>query len=105
MTRPPPSQTRPRRRGIDVAVASFYVLLFFALIWPIYPRFATIEPRVLSLPFSMVYPVAALLISFFVLLAYYLWERKGGLADVDLGPPRTEGSFDADGSDSTGHDD
>ena len=57
-------------------VAWFYVALFVALMWPVYPRFATIEPRVLEMPFSLFYVVVALLLSFFVLFGYYLWERR-----------------------------
>ena len=77
MTTPASSSEPSRRRAISLAVAGFYVVLFAALLWPIYPRFATIEPRVLEMPFSLVYVVIALLLSFFVLFAYYLWERRG----------------------------
>lgn len=74
---PPPG--RPRGNGVHLAVIAFYTLLFFALIWPVYPMFATIEPRVLGVPFSMAYVVGALLLSFFVLLAFFLWERSQGV--------------------------
>ena len=57
-----------------VAVAVFYILLFLAVIWPVYPAFATIEPRILGMPLSMAYVVAALLLSFSALLWLYLWE-------------------------------
>ena len=66
----------PDRKPVAVAVAVFYVLLFAALVWPIYPWFATIEPRVLAMPFSLFYVVVCLLLSFFALFAYYVWERK-----------------------------
>ena len=69
-------EPRPRKRGVYVAVAVFYTALFFAVMWPIYPQFATIEPRILELPFSLVYVVIALLLSFFGLLALYIWESK-----------------------------
>ncbi|MDX1578126.1 MAG: hypothetical protein R3266_06565 [Gemmatimonadota bacterium] len=65
------------------AVAVFYVGLFAALVWPVYPRFASIEPRVLGVPFSLVYVVVALLLSFAVLLGLYLWERD----EHDSGDP------------------
>ncbi len=87
---------RPRavtqdRSPLAVAVAGFYVLLFVALVWPVYPFFATIEPRVLAMPFSLFYVVVCLLLSFFALFAFYLWERKrdaaetGAPADGDAG--------------------
>ena len=66
-------------RGLYTAIVVFYTALFFAVMWPIYPRFATIEPRVLSVPFSLAFVVAALLLSFFVLLGLYLWEESRGL--------------------------
>ena len=79
----PRRATPPDRNLVAVAVAAFYVLLFAALVWPIYPWFATIEPRVLAMPFSLFYVVVCLLLSFFVLFAYYLWERKRDIVDGD----------------------
>lgn len=72
----PPSRGPGRR--IYVAVVTFYVLLFFALIWPLYPRAATIEPRILSMPHSLAYVVGGLVLSFVVLLGLYLKEHGGG---------------------------
>ncbi len=79
----PRRATPPRRNPVAIAVAVFYVLLFAALVWPIYPRFATIEPRVLAMPFSLFYVVVGLLFSFLALFGYYLWERKRETADGD----------------------
>lgn len=76
---------RSDRRGVYVAVALFYVFLFLAVIWPVYPAFATIEPRILGMPFSMAYVVAALLLSFSALLWLYLWEGPARGAE----PPST----------------
>ena len=73
----------PDRNPVAVAVAAFYVLLFAALVWPVYPWFSTIEPRVLAMPFSLFYVVVGLLFSFFVLFGYYLWERKRDTVDGD----------------------
>ncbi|MCG8469478.1 MAG: hypothetical protein MJB57_14940 [Gemmatimonadetes bacterium] len=82
----PPQETRGRGRGVYVAVALYYIALFVALIWPVYGRFATIEPRILSMPFSLAYVVIALLLSFVGLLALYLWEaRSSGEPDRDEG--------------------
>ena len=77
----PRRATLPRRNFVAIAVAVFYVLLFAALVWPIYPWFATIEPRVLAMPFSLFYVVVGLLFSFFVLFGYYRWERKRETVD------------------------
>ncbi len=82
MNEPRPTARSSRRRAVSFAVALFYVLLFAALVWPIYPRFATIEPRVLEMPFGFFYVVAALLLSFAVLFAFYVWER-GSSPDDD----------------------
>ena len=79
----PRRATPPDRKPVAVAVAVFYVLLFAALVWPIYPWFATIEPRVLAMPFSLFYVVVCLLLSFFALFAYYVWERKRETAGGD----------------------
>jgi hypothetical protein len=72
-TRPPAA---PGRR-VYGAVVTFYVILFFLLIWPLYPRAATIEPRILAMPHSLAYVVGGLLLSFFVLLGLY-WKEHGG---------------------------
>lgn len=79
--------TPPDRNPVAIAVAVFYVLLFAALVWPVYPWFATIEPRVLAMPFSLFYVVVGLLFSFFVLFAYYRWERKRETVNDDPNGP------------------
>lgn len=73
---PPRTGSRdPRtRRRVATLVALFYVVLFVALIWPVYPLFSGIEPRILEMPFSLVYVVGSLVLSFAVLFAYHLWE-------------------------------
>ncbi len=76
MDEPRPS-ARSGHRAVYACAAAFYLFLFVAVMWPIYPRFAGIEPRVLSMPFSLAYVVAALIASFLVLLALYAWERRG----------------------------
>ena len=71
--------TRPARRRSPVysAVVLFYLLLFLAVMWPVYPRFSSIAPRVLGMPFSLVYVVGVLILSFSGLLGLYLWEGAG----------------------------
>lgn len=83
-----PSRRPKPGRAVYAAIVTFYCLLFVALIWPVYPRFATIEPRVLSVPFGLAYVVLGLLLSFFVLLGLFLWEESHGLNDPD--PEETE---------------
>lgn len=79
----------PRRSPVYAAVILFYLLLFCAVMWPIYPRFASITPRVLGMPFSLAYVVGVLALSFSVLLGLYLWEgagrRVGPKADDEAG--------------------
>ena len=75
----PPVRAPGTGRALYPAIVVFYSLLFVAVVWPVYPMFATIEPRILEVPFSLAYVVAALLLSFFVLLALYLWEESQGL--------------------------
>ena len=64
-------------RGVYGAVITFYVILFFALIWPLYRRAATIEPRIFEMPHSLAYVVGALLLSFIVLFVLYVAEHRG----------------------------
>ncbi len=72
----PRSSAASRRAVIYGGVIAFYLLLFAAVIWPVYPRFATLEPRILGVPHSLAWVVGALLASFFMLLALYAWERR-----------------------------
>jgi hypothetical protein len=75
----PGTVDRPRRRGaVPRAVLVYFVLVFAAMIWPVYPFFAGIDPRVLGLPFSLFYQVLLLVLSFAVLLALYRWDRRRG---------------------------
>lgn len=71
----------PAERKAYKALTAFFVALFFAMIWPIYPYFSRIEPRVLGIPFALVYLVLLLLLGFCVLLSLYLWEDRKGTLD------------------------
>lgn len=70
---------RPGERRIYRAAAVLFAGIFAALVWPIYSWFAGIRPRVLGLPFSLVYVVALVVLSFLALLALFLWEGRRGV--------------------------
>jgi TRAP-type C4-dicarboxylate transport system permease small subunit len=77
-----PTRLERGARRVYRAATLFYLLLFVALLWPVYPRFSGIEPRVLGLPFSMVYVIGGVLLSFAVLWALFTWEnRRAGSPD------------------------
>jgi len=71
-----PVATRPSnaRSPVYAAVVLFYLALFGAVMWPVYPRFSSIEPRLLGMPFSLAYVIGILVLSFSALLGLYLWE-------------------------------
>lgn len=78
-----PSRLTPRERRTYRAATGFFVLLFFGLIWPIYPLFSGIYPRVLGVPFSLAYVVGLVLLSFAVLLALFRWDDRHGSSGDD----------------------
>jgi hypothetical protein len=49
---------------------------FFATMWPVYPWFSSIEPRVLGMPFSLTYLIIILVVVFSMMLGLFLWEDK-----------------------------
>ena len=51
-----------------------FSLLFLATLWPVYPLFSGIRPRILGLPLSLAYVILCLLLSFLAQLALFLWE-------------------------------
>lgn len=71
-----PSNLTLRKRRVYQAATIFFVVVFFAMMWPIYSLFSRIEPRIFGLPFSLAYLIGLLLATFFVLLALYRWERR-----------------------------
>lgn len=90
MSEDPSADLRPRfvpgdlprgPRRVYLTATVFFLVVFVALIWPVYPAFAEARPFVLGVPFSLVYVVALLLIAFAVLLGLYLWEGRRGLHD------------------------
>lgn len=75
-----------RRRLVFCAVT---LLVGSALIWPVYPRFATVEPMVAGLPFGMAWVIAVLIAMFVNTLLLY----RSDLQHDDL----AEASRDRDG--------
>jgi hypothetical protein len=69
---------RERRRIVFALAVVYFLLLFLALLWPIYPVFSRIDPRVLGLPLALFYQVVMLVLSFAALLALYIFERVRG---------------------------
>lgn len=64
----------PRSRGTRLAVA-WFVLSAAALVWPVYPWLGNhIEPRVLGLPWSLVWVLLVIAANFVVLLLLYRWR-------------------------------
>lgn len=76
----PPGLTR-RQRRVYGAVTLFFIIVFFALMWPVYPLFSGIRPVVLGMPFSLVYLVVILAVSFLVLLGLFTWEGRADRRD------------------------
>ena len=67
--------TRTQRR-VYGAVFAFYVLLFFAMVPPLYDLFNRARPLVLGMPLSLFYLAVIISSSFLVLLALFLWESS-----------------------------
>jgi hypothetical protein len=63
------------RTKVYRVVVVYFILVFAAMMWPIYPYFSRIHPIILNIPFSLFYLVILIIASFLVLLALYLWEH------------------------------
>ena len=61
-------------RRLAVAVFLLYLL---AVNWPVASLFREAEPLILGLPMSMAWPIAWILIGFFMLLVLDHFENKG----------------------------
>ena len=62
-------------------LAAYFIAATLVMIWPIYPVFSLIEPRLGGLPFGLVWILIVLVFSFFVLTTVYIWESKTGRLD------------------------
>lgn len=72
-----PSDQQPGTRRVYRVATAFFVVVFVALVWPVYSLFAAAEPRVLGLPLSLAWVVGWVIASFLGLLTLYLWEEHG----------------------------
>lgn len=72
-----PSDLEPGERRVYLGATAVLVVVFCALVWPVYSLFAGLRPFVLGVPFSLAWVVGWLLVSFLTLLAVYLWEGGG----------------------------
>lgn len=64
-----------RRRGPLLAFVAVLTITGLALVWPIYPFFASIEPYVLGFPLSFAWVVLWLVVAFVALVLLYRTDR------------------------------
>ena len=85
-----------RERRVYGALLAYFVVVFAAMLWPIYPFFSGALPLIAGLPLSLFYLTTLLLLSFGVLLALYSWEaRRGCLDPEDSDEPAATPTADA----------
>ncbi len=70
------SVQKPKKKSVLRWFIVFLVLVQLSLIWPIYPLVGHIEPFVLGIPFSIIWVLLCLLLSFSGLLAFFIWENQ-----------------------------
>lgn len=67
------SDSRKKKTLLLVIVLT---LIQLCLIWPIYPQFASAKPFILGLPLSFAWVIAWVIISFFTMLSYFLYDTN-----------------------------
>jgi membrane protein implicated in regulation of membrane protease activity len=72
-----------RERRVYGALLAYFLVVFAAMLWPIYPFFSGAVPLIVGLPLSLFYLTTLLLLSFGVLLALYFWEARRGRLDPE----------------------
>ena len=50
----------------------FFIVVFLATMWPVYPVFNRIQPFVFGIPFSLFYVFGLTVVSFTVLLVFHI---------------------------------
>ena len=68
---------REGRRGITPAFVGFIIVITLVMIFPIYGFGNRVEPSVLGMPFSMFWVVFWIVIEFFGVIAFFLYEHGG----------------------------
>jgi hypothetical protein len=67
----------PKKRDkVYRVVIVYFIIVFAAMMWPIHSLFSRIHPIFLGIPFSLMYLVILIFLSFFVLLGLYLWDKS-----------------------------
>jgi hypothetical protein len=72
------SKLTPSERRVYRAATIFFIAVFFAFMWPIYPFFNRIRPLILGMPASLFYLVCLLTVAFVAILSLYRWEDRHG---------------------------
>lgn len=75
------SHLTPGQKRVYGAVVAFYVVAFFATIWPLYSFLGGARPLILGLPLSLFWLVCVVLASFVVQLLLLRWEKRRGALD------------------------
>ncbi len=70
-------------RRVYGGVSLYFLVVFTAMLWPIYPLFSRARPLIAGLPPSLFYLAVLLLASFAVLLGLYRWESRRGRLDPE----------------------
>ena len=70
------SVKEPKKKSVIQWFVVFLILIQLSLIWPIYPLVGSIEPVVFGMPFSIVWVLFCLSLSFSGLLAFFIWENQ-----------------------------
>jgi hypothetical protein len=70
-----------RERRVYGTLTVYFCVVFAAMLWPVYPLFASARPLLAGLPLSLFYLTVLLLLSFAVLLGLYRWEARRGRLD------------------------
>ena len=65
------------RRTATPAFVVFVILITLVMIFPIYGLGNRVEPFVLGMPFSMIWVVFWIVVEFFGVIAFFLYEHGG----------------------------
>ena len=58
-----------------------FLVVFCAMLWPVYPFFSRIHPFILGMPFALFFLVLLLFMTFTVLSLLFIWESQRGKVD------------------------